>query len=586
MRQYFAIKKNYPDTILAFQVGDFYELFFDDALKAAPLLGVALTQRGTHNGEPIPLCGVPLHVVDHYISKLVKAGLKVAFCDQLEQPRPGKLVERGITQVLTPGTLTDIRLLDEKSASYLAVFFPTEQGWTLLFAELLTGQLFLTVCSKISQTVLDAELQRFMPDEILVPHTKLGCQFGAQFQSQGYAVSYEPFSHALAEHAQQWVSQQFAHPTLPSQTYDAFGLLQHYLQRTNEQGLAELKSLSWYKPEDYLMLDAATQRNLELVKNTLDGSGSHTLFAVLDDAMTPMGSRMIKKWILRPLIKQEHIEERLQAVQEFLTDIMFKDELRTLLRSVGDLERIVGRIALRRAQLYDYTALLKALALLPAIKQCVLAQKKVSLLQAIGIKIADLQALHDLLVASLNDDTSKEWLIKPGFDTELDRLRLLVEQGAQAIYAMEAEEQQKTGINSLKIRYNQVQGYGIEITNPNLKLVPAHYLRTQTLTNRERFTTQALKDLERDLLRARNEIAQVEKEVFDRVKVQVEQCVSPLKKVAYSLAYLDALASLAEVAYKYNYVRPSFNDQHSITVVEGRHPVIERRLRDQFIAIP
>ncbi len=594
MRQYFDIKIKYPDTILLFQVGDFYELFFEDAQKAAAILGIALTQRGTYNGQPIPLCGVPLHVVDLYLSKLVRAGFKVALCDQLEQARPGRVVERGVTQVLTPGTLTDSKLLDEKSASYLAVFFPTELSWTLLFAELLTGQLFVTILANKTNTLLDAELQRFMPDEILVPESKLGTSFGTLLQSQGYAVSFEQYQANTQEDlavgtdkVQAWFAGQFTQPPFSLTQSDglsgALALLYSYLKRNNEQGLAELKHLSFYKPEDYLMLDATTQRNLELVKNTQDGSSAHTLFSVLDCAITAMGSRMIKKWILRPLIKKEHIEERLQAVESCMQDHLFKNELRGALATIGDLERVVGRIALRRAQLYDYMALLKALSAVPNIKALLSKKKEASLLASIATKICDLSSLESLLNASLNCDSSKEWLIKQGYDAELDRLRKLVDQGSHAVLAMEAAEQKATGIGSLKIRYNQVHGYGIEITNPNLHLAPSHYLRTQTLANRERFTTQELKNLEADLHRARTEINHVEKEVFERVKAQVEKNVPALKKLAYALAYADALAALAHTAYVQRYVRPTFNDDHEIAVVDGRHPVIEVRLKSQFI---
>ncbi len=585
MRQYFDIKNKYPDTLLLFQVGDFYEIFFEDAHKAAAVLGIALTQRGTHKGEPIPLCGVPLHVVDHYLTKLVKAGFKVALCDQLEIPRPGKVVDRGVTQVLTPGTLTDSKLLDEKSASYLCVFFPTETSWTLLFAELLTGQLFMTIVTESSTTLLEAELARFMPDEIVLPQTKLGGIYAQLFQRQGFAVSYEQFSTHGTQEAEQWFRQQFTHTPFSLAAGDgmsfALTILYTYLKRNNEQGLFQLKQFSFYKPEDYLMLDAATQRNLELVKNTQDGSSASTLFSVLDRAVTAMGSRMIKKWLLRPLIKKEHIEERLQAVELLVKDHARKNELQKLMQSVGDCERIIGRIALKRAQLYDYLALLTALRVIPAVK-AVIVESPSPLLRSIAEKIGDFKQLETLLEAALNDDSGKEWVVKRGFNEELDRLRTLVEGSAQALVTLEAQEQQRTGISSLKIRYN-VHGYGIEVTNPNLSLVPSHYLRTQTLANRERFTTQELKDLERDLMRAQSEISQKEKEVFEKIKDQVEHQVASLKRLSYALAYADALTALAECAYTNKYVRPAFTDDHSIIITEGRHPVVEARLRSSFI---
>lgn len=591
MRQYFDVKNKYPDTILLFQVGDFYELFFEDAQKAAPILGIALTQRGTHKGDPIPLCGVPLHVLDHYLAKLIRAGFKVALCDQLEQPKPGKLVERGVTQVLTPGTLTDLKLLDEKSASYLAVFFPQEESWTFLFAELLTGHLLVMMLHETSPVLLDAELHRFMPAEIIVPDSKLGQKYGALFQRQGYSVTYEQFKPASFVQAQDsaktWFERQF--PQAPQSLAhsaalrDACTLLYTYLQRNNEQGLAQLKTLTVYKPEDYVLIDAATQRNLELIKNSADGTSANTLFSVIDRAVTAMGSRTLKKWLLRPLINREHIEERLETVSWFVRDCQKKEAVRRILASIGDLERVVGRIALERAQLYDYRALLKAVTVLPEMKQLLSLMPQAHRLRATLLKLEDFTPLQELLIRALNDDTSKEWLIKEGFEPELDRMRSLLEKGAQAILALEAQEQARTRIGSLKIRYNQVNGYGIEVTTPNLSLVPADYVRIQTLANRERFTMPALKDLEYNLQRARNEGAQVEKALFDQVKVEVACWISTLKKTAQVLAITDALAALAEVAYTHRYVRPIFMDDSSLIIEEGRHPVVEQRLKNSFI---
>lgn len=616
MRQYFDVKQKYPDTILLFQVGDFYELFFDDAVKASAILGIALTKRGFHKQEPIPLCGVPLHVLDHYLSKLVRAGYKVALCEQLELPRPGKLVDRAVTQVLTPGTLTDSKLLDDKSASYLCVFFPTELSWTMLCVELLTGQLFATIFTNPNGVLLDAELSRFMPDEIVVPATKLGSSWATKLQGQGYALSQEPFDQHRVQEARAWfeaqpslqhsgktlfadsvngtVNTMFSDTVSDSMT-GALTLLYTYLLRNNEQGLAQLKQFSFYKPEDYLMLDASTVRNLELVKNMQDGSSSSTLFSVLDRAVTAMGSRMLKKWLLRPLIKPDQIEKRLSAVELLVKDHPLKKSLNAEFNAIGDLERIVGRIALKRARLYDYRALIDALGAVPMIKALLMEKEKqsaisshepsqeVSLLSSLAHKIDNFHELFSLLWSSIAEDPQKDWLIKEGFSAELDRLRSLVHGGAQEIAALEAREQERTGITSLKIRYNNVHGYGIEVTNPNLHLVPADYLRTQTLANRERFTMQQLKDLEHDLQRANSEISQVEKVLFDEVKTGVEQFIPQLKKLSLSLASIDALISLADVAYEQKYVRPTFNDDQALLITDGRHPVVEKRLQSSYI---
>ncbi|MBA3751592.1 DNA mismatch repair protein MutS [Candidatus Dependentiae bacterium] len=583
MRQYYTIKKQYPDTILLFQVGDFYELFFEDAQNAATLLGIALTQRGTYNNEPIPLAGVPLHVIDHYISKLVRAGFKVALCDQLEPARPGKVVERGVTRVLTPGTLTDTALLHEKSASYLAVFFPTEINSIFLAVELLTGQILATMLDNVSVVSLDAELCRFMPDEILIPLNKAGLSSESFFKKQGYILSYISYEQELYQEALEWYTRQFSrHESSFEPLSNAFILLYSYLKKNNPQALLVLKQLSLYAPESYVMLDAATQRNLELLKNAHDGSQTNTLFSVLDEAVTSMGSRLLKKWIVRPLRNKEMIEQRLEAVNLFFQDHSFKVEVRQLLRVVGDSERVVGRIALRRAHVHDYTALVDSLSALPRLKQ-LLSEKKCTSVSVFVDKISDFQPLSTLLERALNLDLSKEWTIQKGFHKELDHLRDLVESGTGAVMALEKKEQERTGISTLKIRFNQVHGYGIEITNANVHLVPTEYVRVQTLANRERYSTQELKALELDLQRARSEIVHLEKSLFEEVKSQVEQYVPSLKKMSSALASVDGLASLAEVAYKHGYVRPTFNDEKRLTIIEGRHPVAEVRLQTDFI---
>lgn len=599
MRQYYAIKQKHPETLLLFQVGDFYELFFDDAIKASAFLGIALTQRGTtSDGEPIPLCGVPVHVLDTYISKLVKGGFKVAICDQLEAAHTAhngkKIIERGITQVLTPGTLTDSALLQDKSASYLSAVFPEDQYTGLIFVELLTGQVFATLipASKISSKLVEAEIARFMPDEIVVPDTKFGHLLESSLRPIGYTVSREvftPHAYNTIENTQEWFGEQFiAHKHVWTEKADAFRyafvVLHTYLKRNNERSLSQLKSLSIYNSDDFLMLDAATQRNLELIKNTQDGSAAHTLFTILDGAVTGMGSRALKKWLLRPLVKLEIIEQRLDAVSCLVTDVLFKEELQHLLRQIGDLERIVGRIALRRAQLQDYRVLMASLEILPKIA-CLLEQhESVTLIHIIKSRFADFSMLQHILTQALNADTTTQWLIKTGFNAELDRLRLLLEHGAQAIVALERKEQAATGINSLKIRYSGAHGYGIEITKTHMALVPAHYMRVQTLVNRERFSTQELKDLEYDLMRARSDSTEIEKELFEALKNQVEQFINPLKKTAQALAYIDALAGLAHIAYQRGYSRPVFNANRDCIIERGRHPVIEARLQSKFIA--
>ncbi len=592
MQQFHDIKAQHSDTLLFFQVGDFYELFFEDAKKAAAFLGIALTKRGTMNGKPIPLCGVPVHAIDHYLTKLVRGGFKVAICDQLEEAVPGKVVRRGVTQVLTPGTLTDSQLLDEKTASYLFSFFPTEKQWGLLFGELLTAQLFATVLPIKSDKTLEAELSRFFPDEILLPRTKLGKLFAGQFRRFGYFTTIE---HTDIKDAQQnknvdsWLESQFHRNELKQlDGNDAlrFALhnFYHYVRKNQESALEQFHALHFYKPDDFLMLDTSTQKNLELVKNCQDGGRKNTLFSVLDCATTSMGSRMIRKWIARPLVKQTAIEQRQDVVHLFISDIALNQQLRQHLSQVGDVERIVGRIALGRGSLLDYLGLKRALSVLPSLIALLENKIDILLLRVICSRLGNFGQLYQLLTDSLNEDSSNDWKIKPGFDDRLDRLRDLVGSSNEKILELEADERKVTGISSLKIRYNKVHGYYIEVTKPNAHLVPERYIRQQTLVGRERFTTIELRTLQGEIVQANNDIASAEKEVFERVKRLVATQISSLRKSARALAHLDALHSLACVAYDGGYVCPTFTESRDILIEQGRHPVVERSLESTFIS--
>jgi DNA mismatch repair protein MutS len=587
MRQYFTIKQQYPHVLLLFQVGDFYELFFDDAKKASAFLGIALTKRGKVNGDPIPLCGVPVHALDHYVAKLIKGGFKVALCDQLEEPKPGKVVERGVTQVLTPGTLTDSKLLDDKSASYLFTFFPSNDQWGLLFAELLTAQLFATVLPANGHKALESELIRFFPDEIIIPDMAQAKEFETLFKKLGYCTTpISPAEHS--ESAQQWIQNQFSadaqspltmHASLRLAMYHFYS----YIRQTQQTAAEQFKTIHWYEPDDFLILDSATQTNLELLRNAHDGSRKHTLFEVMDGACTPMGSRMIKKWIMRPLVKHHAIVQRQEVIAQWMSNILAMQQFESIIADVGDFERVIGRIALRRATVHDFLHLKRVLELVPSIVEALAALPQTYLLHAICASIADFSGLHQLLEAALNTDSQKNYIIKEGFDQQLDDVRELAEHGTQKIMALEAQEQQATGINSLKIRYNTVHGYYIEVTNTHKDSIPDRYMRQQTLVGRERYMTAELQQLQHEIVRAQSEMALIEKAVFERVKNEVIQHISSLRKMSHALANCDALLGLARVAYQHGYTCPTFNDQRIITITGGRHPVVERILGHSFI---
>ncbi len=591
MRQYYEIKNKFPDTLVFFQVGDFYELFDQDAKTAAAFLGITLTKRGNVGQEPIPLAGVPIHAIDHYLIKLVRGGFRVVLCDQLTKPMPGKIVERGIKQVLTPGTLTDMKMLQEKSASYLASFVPMTDSFGLVFTEILTGQMFATIMPAGDDKMLEAELARFLPDEIIVPDSKLGKQYELFFKKRGYVVAVVNSNQEFLPQAStimEWLTPFASQGALSFIEHSeaalcAITLMYHYLTTNCVSALEHCKQFFLYDTQDFLILDASTQRNLEIITNLHDGGREHTLLSVLDKALTAMGSRTIKKWILRPLLRQEQIDQRLDAVELFVQQSIERNALSELLKQCGDLERIVGRIALGRSLLQDYVGLMQVLSLMPHIHNLLVSLPERVLINIILNKLGGYDQLHELLRASLNDDPEKDMLIKSGFNAELDRLRSLVNDAAKAILALEQREQAATGIPTLKIKFNRVHGYGIEVTKANVAAVPSHYIRLQTLANRERYTTQELKDLEFEISRAHASINEVEQEIYKTMCAEVFKEVAALKKTAQALAHLDALIGLAHCAYEHNYVRPMFNNRRDIVIHNGRHPVVELTEQHSFI---
>jgi DNA mismatch repair protein MutS len=594
MEQYLAIQKQHPDALLFFQVGDFFELFFEHARIASHILGIALTKRGTHEGKPIPLCGVPLHALDHHLIKLIKAGHHVAICEQLEEAKPGTVVKRGVTHVLTPGTLTDTKLLDEKRASFLCSCFIEHDAIALVCAELLTGQLHATLIKPDDHRSLEAQLYRFMPDEIIVggQHAK---KYHSLLTQQGFTLSnpVNDDSYPYETWLNTFTNQQFSVIKKSPAMYAAFAQIHAYLSKNQAEALHQLRSCMFYRTHDFLALDAATQRNLEIVRNTHDGTTNHTLLSIFDRAVTAMGSRTIKKWLLSPLVHKAHIEHRLDAVETFVRNVGFTQAMTEIIQEIGDLERIVGRIALKRAQLHDYIKLTHALALAPTIRTQLDTCHNSALLQKIHDSITSFLPLHQLLESSLHDVHSSgqnehlhasTWIIKKGFDHALDELRTIVLHTHDNVIALEMREKKETGISSLKVGYNHVHGYYIEITQANIHLVPQHYTRRQTLVNKERFTTPELIELEHKLAHARAEIDTLEQQAYERVKQAVYEKIHDIRTYAYALAHLDAYIGLALAAYENGYTRPTIHEGRDIIIKDGRHPVVSQTLGSGFIA--
>ncbi|MGE0010246.1 MAG: DNA mismatch repair protein MutS [Candidatus Babeliales bacterium] len=587
MQQYFAIKAQYADALLLFQVGDFYELFFDDAKKAAECLRITLTSRGMHMAESIPLCGVPISAVQHYVGKLVRAGFKVAMCDQLEPATPGVVVKRGVVRVLTPGTLTDDELLDAKTASYLCSFFPAQNECGLIFGELLTAQLYATVIPVERALILDAELSRFFPDEIIVPQVPEAKEFISYLTKQGYYTSVVPFGQAEWQPVTDWVTEQF-----PEHVVQAFGQQQvfanamrtfhTYLAKYQAASLGQFKKCHIYAPEDFLLMDVSTQRHLELVKNMQDGSANNTLCQLMDQSATGAGSRLIKKWIVRPLVKKSAIEKRQEVVEQFVRSHSLSTQVLQLLKHIGDLERVVGRIAIQRGGVRDYVQLKRSLVFLPELKQ-LLMSTGTPLLHTLVDMLSDFSQLCAFLTQALYDSDERDWIINQGFDAELDRVRGLVHNSNQLICELEQAEQQATGISSLKIRYNGLSGYFIEITKTHSNAVPNHYKKYQSLVGKERYITAELKELEQNITSAQAQSELLEQKIFAALKVTVHEHVHNLRHAAHALAHIDALLGFAHVAYTNGYVKPVISESRDIVITQGRHPVVEQQLGHRFI---
>ncbi len=551
-------------------------------------MGIALTSRGkTNNGEPVPLCGVPIHAKDHYLAKLIKGGFKVALCDQQEEATPGKLVSRAVTQVLTPGTLTDMQLLDEKKSSYLFSFYPGEHECALVFSEMLTTQLWATIIPTADQRIIESELARFYPDELLIPDMRVSKSWIPFFKKLGYFTTLVQAPADMEEVFTAWLPN-FTQPTENvindhESLRNALFYFYAYVTKTQKSALAHFNQLSIYTPDDFLIMDAPTQRNLDLVINQHDGSRHNTLFSILDGANTPMGSRMIKKWIMRPLVKKEAIVQRYDAVSMLVQNIIGMQMLQQLLTPLGDVERVIGRIILGRAQLYDYCVLKRTLQTIPALQK-ELASYQLPLLHVIQNHFGNFSPLHDYLQRALAEDPLAEQRIKRGFDQELDYMREIIAHSHEKLIALEKDEIAATGIQSLKVRYNNVHGYYIEITNPNKHLVPDRYMRRQTLVGKERYITPQLQQLAYDIERAHAHVNEREALLFGMVQEEVKKWHHALRKLSYALAQLDALHGLAKVAYNNGYTRPQLHDTKDILIVQGRHPIVEKNNDRAFIA--
>ncbi len=579
MQQYLQIKQRHRDAILFFRLGDFYEMFFEDAETASKILDIALTSRNKNNDGAVPLCGVPYHSAEPYIQKLLRAGHKVAVCEQVEDPKTAKgVVEREVVRVITPGTVTAEEALDARGNNFLAAVWRSRDGFGLAVTDITTGSFR---CAKFTKEQgLKDEISRLKPSEILLSAGDKGFRetlekdAGGQFLSE---IPEESFSMAARERV---VSGCSFDEREWEDALRAASAVMDYLRANVSEALRVLRDLELYESSNYLLLDETTRVNLELVAD-LGGQRRGSLLAVVDRTLTPMGARLLRDWLRYPLLDELAIRARLDGVQELVENYSLREDLRSQLRSIQDLERLSGRVAAGTALPRDLWAIrntLQAVARLKATLQSVAAAGLASLRE----KLDPLPEVVDLVGRAIVDDPPAGLkngnFIRTGFDVELDEVRGVRAHARDWVANFEATERRRTGIASLKVRYNRVFGYYIEVTKSNLKAVPSDYIRKQTLVNGERYITPELKEYETKVLNSQELIEKLEAQILTRVREQVATHYEALNGTSAALAALDAHRSLAEVADSQHYTRPRVDRGSALVIREGRHPVVEAAL--------
>jgi len=591
MQQYLDLKKKYEDCILFFRLGDFYEMFFKDAEIASKELEITLTGRDCGLEERAPMCGVPFHAADTYIARLVNKGYKVAICEQMEDPALAKgIVRREVIKIITPGTITDESMLDGKKNNYIMSVYKEGYHYGICSADISTGELS---CTKIDwgntrQKLID-EIARFAPSEIVVNKELFSDKELMDLVNKRFNAFTTVLddSYFLAEKARKTIKDSIENCDILHEKnnpgINAVGALLSYLLETQKSALKHLVNLNVYEIEEYMILDSSTRRNLEITETMRDRSRKGTLLWVLDRTMTSMGARCLRKWIEQPLIKKYDICERLEAVGELKEKFMVRSEIRELLKPVYDMERLMSKIVIGNINCRDFVALKKSIGQLPYIRN-LLRECTASLLNKLYNEMDELNNIYDLIEKSIMDDpplTVKEGgIIKDGYNAEVDKLREASLRGKEWIAGLEAKERERTGIKNLRVGYNKVFGYYIEVTKSNYSLVPDDYIRKQTLVNCERYITPELKEIENTILGAEDKVMNLEYELFLEIREKVAAQADRIKSTAQCIACLDALCSLAETADRENYTMPEITNEDTIKIIKGRHPVVEKMLED------
>ncbi|MFX1483201.1 MAG: DNA mismatch repair protein MutS [Promethearchaeota archaeon] len=585
-RQYLQLKRKFPDCILMYQLGDFHEMFNEDAKIASRILDIVLTSRG-EGVDKWPMCGVPNHSVDSYIAKLLQAGYTVAIARQMEEASQARgLVKRDVVRVITPGTVLESSMLDDTTNNYLVALVPHEDMIGMSAVDVSTGEFVTTEFQAgiESETTLN-EIGKYSPSEILLPDSISKSRIKQKLEEQGVRITFRNDTDYSARNAEDRIKETFGVATL-----DGFGLTDKrvalgaagailtYLNEVLKTGAVTVTGIRTYSIETHMIVDATTQRNLELIKNARDGSARGSLLSILSKTVTPMGKRKLKQWILRPLQDTTEIESRQDSIEELARGALNRQEIADSLRNLGDLERVTSRIVFGNANARDLLALRNALGKLPRIKKS-LADFKSALLKEAGNKIDPITSLFKTLTKAIVENPPVSvrdgGIIKKGFNRELDELKDTISSDKKWIASLQDSERRKTGIKNLKVGYNRVFGYYIEVSKSNLSMVPKEYDRKQTLANAERFITPELKEKESTVLAGEEKINQVEYEIYEELRDEIRTAAPVLRQNSEAIAVVDVLVSLADVAVTRRYTRPKITSGTRIKIIDGRHAALE-----------
>ena len=596
MQKYIETKQAYSDCILFYRLGDFYEMFFEDAITASKELELTLTGKNCGQAERAPMCGVPFHAAQLYINKLVQKGYKVAICEQVEDPKEAKgLVKREVTRIATPGTNIDMDTLSEESNNYIMCIYYSEDVYGIAVSDITTG-VFLTTQVDNEKRLID-EIYKYSPSEIICNEafTVSGFDFeGLKFHIKVVIFPIEPWFFD-DEQCEEALRRQFGVSDTAGLGLSGLagaavssGALIRYLCESQKGSVGQIRNLSVYSVTDYMVLDSATRRNLELTETMLDKTKKGSLLYVLDKTKTAMGARMLRSFLEQPLTDRKKINARLDAVSAFREDLILREELREYLSPVYDLERLMGKINYRSANPRDLIAFASSIRMLPPIKD-LLSDSKVTAVRKLCDELDTLEDLCKLIDDSISEDapvTIKEGgIIKPGYSEKVDSLRSAKTEGKKWLAELEAKDRERTGIKNLRIKYNRVFGYYFEVTNSFLELVPDDFIRKQTLANAERYTTERLKELEDTILNAEDKLFSLEYDMFMELRDTLSHSVDRILKSAKAVAAADVYSTLGYVASANGYIRPSINEKGIIDIKDGRHPVVEKLTKDEmFIA--